>query len=229
MPDGRRGADPKGMPRTALRLLAPLALVCMAVALPASASAAITVPDVTQVLPGLLPQLPTLPGVLPAPAANGCANATLVPTGANAAQVRRATLCLLNHERTSRGLVALREDRQLRSVATRYSRQMVTHRFFAHVGYDGSTLRSRVRSATSYISSRVARWSLGENLYWGSDELATPQQSVDGWMHSPGHRANVLNGRFRDIGIGIAIGAPQQVDGAPAATYATEFGTRSFR
>jgi uncharacterized protein YkwD len=47
-------------------------------------------------------------------------------------------------------------------------------------------------------------------------------------MHSPGHRRNMLNKNFRDIGIGIAIGAPQDVAGSPAATYATEFGTRSF-
>jgi uncharacterized protein YkwD len=53
-------------------------------------------------------------------------------------------------------------------------------------------------------------------------------RSVDGWMHSAGHRRNVLDGKFRDIGIGIAIGAPQDVAGSPAATYATEFGTRSF-
>jgi hypothetical protein len=38
----------------------------------------------------------------------------------------------------------------------------------------------------------------------------------------------MLNRTFRDIGIGIAVGAPENVQGSPAATYATEFGTRSF-
>jgi uncharacterized protein YkwD len=181
------------------RLLAPLVLACLAVALPATASAA-------------------------AP----CANANLVPTATNGAQVRSATLCLINRERTSRGLVALRQDGQLRKVANGYSRDMVTHGFFAHVGYDGSTVRSRISKGTKYLSSRVSQWSLGENLYWGSGELSTPQESVQAWMHSPGHRANMLNKTFRDIGIGIAIGAPENVEGSPAATYATEFGTRSF-
>jgi uncharacterized protein YkwD len=134
----------------------------------------------------------------------------------------------MNVERTSRGLQALRADRQLRKVAERYSAEMVAHGFFAHVGFDGSTLSTRVKSSTKYLK-RTARWSLGENLYWGSGPLATPAQSVDAWMHSPGHRANLLNKNFRDIGIGIAIGAPEDVAGAPAATYATEFGTRSFR
>ena len=195
--------ETEGMTRSAsLRLLTSLALACLAVALPAATASA----------------------QAPAP----CANADLVPNGANVAAVRTATLCLLNVERTSRGLVALRADGQLRRVAQRYSGQMVTHRFFDHVGNDGSTLSSRILGTTKYVA-RAARWSLGENLYWGSGALATPAQSVQGWMNSPGHRRNVLNRRFRDIGIGITIGAPEDVSGAPAATYATEFGTRSFR
>ena len=181
------------------RLLAPVVLACLAVALPGSASAA-------------------------AP----CANASLMPTAANGAKVRAATLCLINRERTSRGLRALRHDGQLRQVAERYSRQMVRHSFFDHVGHDGSTLRSRISSATTYLN-RVATWSLAENLYWGSGHRATPLQSVRGWMLSPGHRRNVLHARFRDIGIGIAIGAPQDVEGSPSATYTTEFGTRTYR
>ncbi len=211
------------MSRTAaIRLLAPLALVCMGLALPGAASASITLPDLTTVVPKLLPSAGS-------PAAAGCADADAVPTSSNVATIRRATLCLLNRERKSHGLTALRADGQLRGVATRYSRDMVTHGFFAHVGYDGSTLGSRVRRSTRYLTGRVAKWSLGENLYWGSGRRATPRESVDAWMHSPGHRANVLNGRFRDIGIGIAIGAPQDIGGEPAATYTTEFGTRSFR
>jgi uncharacterized protein YkwD len=202
MVDKRRTVDPEGMHRTAARLLvAPLVLACLAFALPAAAASAAAMP---------------------------CANTDVVPSASNGATVRSATLCLLNVERTSRGLRPLRADNQLRKVADRYSGEMVTHSFFAHVGFDGSTLRSRIKSNTRYLSSRVSRWSLGENLYWGSGDLSTPAQSVDAWMHSPGHRHNVLNKNFRDIGIGIAIGAPQDVAGSPAATYATEFGTRSF-
>jgi uncharacterized protein YkwD len=205
------------------RLVAPLVLACLAVALPATADAAVTLPKVDAVVHRLLP------GASKAPAgATPCANADVVPTASNGAVVRSATLCLLNVERTSRGLRPLRADDQLRKVADNYSGQMVSHGFFAHVGFDGSTLRSRIKGGTRYLTRRVASWSLGENLYWGSGSLATPAQSVDAWMHSAGHRHNVLNKNFRDIGIGIAIGAPQDVGDSPAATYATEFGTRSF-
>jgi len=211
--------------RPSRRILSALALSCLTMALPASASAAITLPDaLSHVIPGQAPA----PTAAPPAAAAPCSNTDLVPTSANGEQVRSATLCLLNVERTSRGLHALRADRQLRKVADSYSQQMVTHSFFAHVGFDGSTLRSRVASGTRYLSSRVARWSLGENLYWGSGALATPAQSVSAWMHSPGHRVNVLNPKFRDIGIGIAIGAPDGAADDAAATYTTEYGTRAF-
>jgi uncharacterized protein YkwD len=58
-------------------------------------------------------------------------------------------------------------------------------------------------------------------------DAATPATIVRAWMHSPGHRANILNRRFREIGIGVASGAPVR-DGAAksGATYATEFGLR---
>jgi uncharacterized protein YkwD len=185
---------------SARRLLAPTVLACAVLALPAAATAA------------------------PGP----CANADLMPTAANGPQVRAATLCLLNRERTIRGRRALRHDGQLRKVAQGYSGEMVRERFFDHVGRDGSTFTGRVHGRTTYLRT-AGHWSLGENLYWGSGERATPRESVDGWMHSAGHRHNILNPGFRDIGIGIAIGAPEDVGGEPAATYTTEFGSRTSR
>jgi uncharacterized protein YkwD len=164
----------------------------------------------------------------PAPDIDGCAGSQLRPTAANEPQVRAATLCLINRERTSRGLRALRHDGQLRKAAQSYSRHMVRHGFFDHVSPGGSTPRSRITRSTTYLR-RAAAWSIGENLYWGTGERATAQQAVRGWMNSPGHRHNMLNPRFRDIGIGIAIGAPEDVGGTPGATYTTEFGTRAHR
>ncbi|HWC25664.1 MAG TPA: CAP domain-containing protein, partial [Solirubrobacteraceae bacterium] len=89
------------------------------------------------------------------------------------------------------------------------------------------TLTSRVRGGTSYLRGRLASWSLGENIAWGSGERATPQEIVRAWMRSPGHRRNILERRFRNIGIGVATGAPGDVSGRPAATYTTDFGQRA--
>jgi len=154
-----------------------------------------------------------------------CADATLTPDAGNISQIRSATRCLINAERTSRGRRALTDSRTLRTPAQRYSERMVREGFFDHVGPDGSTLLSRVRGLSRYLMG-ARGYSVGENLAWGSHELATPIEILNSWMNSPGHRRNILDGRFRDIGIGIASGAPESVDG-PAATYTTVFGQRS--
>jgi uncharacterized protein YkwD len=155
-----------------------------------------------------------------------CQDARLVPNKDNPARIRAAMLCLLNVERTSRGLTPLRSSGQLRKVATDWSRTMVRKHFFDHVSPAGSTMLSRVRKSTSYLNRNVRDWALGENLGWGSGPRSTPQVMVRMWMASDGHRDNILNDRFRHIGIGVATGAPANIGGQRAATYTTDFGYR---
>lgn len=165
-----------------------------------------------------------LPGS--ASAASSCADAGTVPSAENVAAVKSATLCLLNRERTSRGLPRLSANRQLAKAAQRHSANMVRHGFFDHVSPSGSTLNTRVKGGTSYLRGAVRSWSLAENIAWGSGELASPRQIVRSWMSSAGHRRNILERRFRHIGIGVATGAPGDAGGRPAATYTTDFGAR---
>ena len=108
-----------------------------------------------------------------------CANADAIPGNVGEPLVRTATLCLLNQERTSRGLKPLKASTPLLTVARRYSEQMVRQRFFAHVSPSGSTLVQRVRKSTRYL--RGARsWALGENIAWGS------RHARDACEHGPG-------------------------------------------
>lgn len=154
-----------------------------------------------------------------------CNNADLMPSARVAKKVQRATLCLLNERRAAHGLHKLRSSRRLRHAAGRFARLMVAGGFFAHEAPNGSTPVSRIRR-TSYLSG-TRFWVIGENLGWGTGSLATPRLMVRAWMRSPGHRANILDGRYREIGIGIAYGAPvRSFAAAPGATYATEFGLR---
>ncbi|MCW2989457.1 MAG: hypothetical protein JWM73_51 [Solirubrobacterales bacterium] len=169
-------------------------------------------------------QLPCVDGVTcPAPKP-GCANQDAQPAGGNLAAIRRSTLCLLNHERTKRGLGRLHANKPLRGVATKYARKMVSQSFFDHVSPGGSTFVQRI-VASSYLHPTDG-YSLGENLAWGAGAMATPKQIVRAWMHSPGHRANILNGSYRDIGVGVTLGVPV-AGGASGATYVNEFGARS--
>jgi uncharacterized protein YkwD len=163
-----------------------------------------------------------------ASAAQPCANAGLVPDASNVAETKAATLCLLNVERAARRLPRLLPNRPLGEAAQSYSAAMVSQRFFDHISPLGTTLSVRVTSA-SYRCGSSPSWILGENLAWGTGSFATPQEIVQQWMQSSGHRHNILERHFRHVGIGIAIGAPQDVGGMPAATYTTDFGSRVVR
>lgn len=154
-----------------------------------------------------------------------CPGAELAPSGTNAAAVRTAVLCLHNQERTRQGLPALRENARLRRAAEAHSAAMVARRFFEHTAPGGPTLTDRVRR-TGYLKPKRA-WTLGENIGWGSGTLASAQEIHLAWMRSPGHRANILSGAFREVGIGIAPAPPlAQYAHLPGATYTTDFGAR---
>jgi uncharacterized protein YkwD len=147
-----------------------------------------------------------------------CPNENVNPNDMSLADAKASTICLLNDIRQSNGLRAFRLNSKLSRASQRHTNAMTAHHFFAHGDFVG-----RIRSAHYLKNTRG--WTVGENIAWGSWDYATPASIVDGWMHSPPHRANILNGRFREIGIGISRGAP--VGGQErAATYGTDFGTR---
>ena len=157
-------------------------------------------------------------------AQDGCEAASARMGDVSETQLVRATLCLLNRERAERGLPRLRLNERLSDAADRHSRDMVRRGYFAHDSLTGASFVDRIRR-TGYL--RAARsWSLGENLAWGSGNRGTPEQIMRAWMNSPGHRANILTGRFREVGIGVSEGAPVRV-GLAAATYTTDFGFKN--
>jgi uncharacterized protein YkwD len=152
-----------------------------------------------------------------------CANAGVQPAAGNLADVRAAVLCLHNRERTARGLPPLRENAKLRRAAVGHSGDMVAGRFFAHESPAGADMTDRILR-TGY--ARGQSWSLGENIAWGSGVLGTAAEIQRAWMESPGHRVNILRPQFREIGIGIAVGAPVDAGGLDSATYTADFGVR---
>jgi uncharacterized protein YkwD len=149
---------------------------------------------------------------------HGCRHAQERPSEGVAA-AERATLCLLNAERRKHGLRPLRRDARLRAAALRQSRDMVRRHFFEHVNPDGVGHHERILAAGYRLGPGEP--ATGENLATGRRDAGIPAVIVDGWMHSPGHRANILRGGFEEIGIGIVAEAEE---GGPGATYTTTFG-----
>lgn len=166
-------------------------------------------------------------GAAPAVAAPAaCSGGELQPSAQNLAAVDDATLCLVNRERSSRGLVALKPVAPLTAAAHAYARRMAHDKFFDHTAPNGTTFITRIQR-TDYLRGGVRSWSVGENIAWGTGDLATPKAIVAAWMTSPGHRRNILTPGFRELGLGVALGAPQHgLADSGGATYVNEFGAR---
>ena len=105
---------------------------------------------------------------------------------------------LVNQERTSRGLPALKVDMTLVKTARMKSSDMVRNNYFAHQSPTYGSPFDLMRSQG--VSYRAA----GENLA-GAPTVESAHRNL---MNSPGHRANILNSRFTHVGIGIVSGGP---------------------
>jgi len=162
-----------------------------------------------------------------ASAGQACASMRATPAQVSTDQLATSTLCLLNAQRARYRLRPLRVSASLSQAAQRHASDMQRRRYFSHTSRDGSDFVQRIRR-TGYFK-RVSSWFVGENLAWGAGvNRSSPRGIVAAWMNSPPHRQNILNGRFREIGIGVVEGSPRRkVYGLPAATYATSFGSRS--
>jgi uncharacterized protein YkwD len=153
------------------------------------------------------------------PDVDGCEGSWLRPVPANAAQVHAATVCLINAQRAHHGLAPLTENVLLQRAAELHSLDMGKRKFFEHRNPDGVQPDARI------IRQGYPPILVGENLAWGELAQSPPARIVALWMKSPGHRANVLESGYREIGVGLAFGAPEpQDEPRQAAIYTTAFG-----
>ena len=110
---------------------------------------------------------------------------------------------LLNAERASAGLVALRVDARLSAIARARSADMVAKSYFSHTQPDA-------RKVLDFLTARAIKWyAAGEVIAWNNWPTLTDSaiNTRDGWMGSPSHRSIVLSGSYNYFGIGLAIDA----------------------
>lgn len=100
---------------------------------------------------------------------------------------------LVNNIRQQNGLKALTENWELSRVARYKSQDMLDNRYFSHTSPTYGTPFQMIKAFG--LSYRAA----GENIAMG---YSTPQAVVNGWMNSSGHRANILNASYTQIGVG---------------------------
>jgi uncharacterized protein YkwD len=97
--------------------------------------------------------------------------------------------------------------------------------YFHHDSFDGTAFSARI--ARWYPIGSFQSWSVGENLLWSSPNV-DPGRALDMWMRSPGHRANILNPQWREIGIGAvhSASAGGDFENLPVTIITTDFGVR---
>jgi hypothetical protein len=115
-----------------------------------------------------------------------------------ASPTEKEVVDLVNQERSLQGLHALNQDSRLDSAARGHSVDMAQNNYFDHYSRDGRSPWDRIADA-GYSCGRC-----GENIAVG---YSTPEAVMSGWMSSSGHRANILNSTYCDIGVGYAYGS----------------------
>jgi uncharacterized protein YkwD len=132
----------------------------------------------------------------------------------NSGTLAEQVIILVNNERSKVGLGAVTKNSALTKSAEDYAVRMGQYNFFGHKGNDGSTFITR-NTAAGYTNYR---W-MGENIAAGQ---RTPEEVMRDWMNSPGHKANIVNTKAKEIGVGYA-----KVNGSTYGTYwVQEFGAR---
>ncbi|WP_237289037.1 CAP domain-containing protein [Streptomyces gilvosporeus] len=115
-------------------------------------------------------------------------------SGGNSGSLARQVIAMVNAERAQKGCSPLAVDARLQAAAQRHSDDMAARNYYDHTSPDGVGPGDRITSA-GY------RWSTyGENIFKGPQDART---AMAGWMKSPGHRENILNCAFTQIGVGV--------------------------
>jgi len=130
-------------------------------------------------------------------------------------RVRAEMLARVNAARKEAGAPPLRANSKLDLAAQRHAEDMLARNYFAHQSPEKKTVRDRAKAA-GYD------WrAIGENIAEGQFSV---DEVMDTWMNSPGHRKNILEPEFKELGVGLALG--QTGRGGHRIVWAQAFGTR---
>ena len=157
-------------------------------------------------------------------AGGSCKAAEAAPSKLSKRQAAKSILCLINQERRSHGLGSVDRQGDQTKAARQHSRRMIRTNCFSHRCPGERELVSRMQHA-DYLPC-YCYWGVGENLAYGERSYGSPRSIMTAWMNSPEHRANILNGNYEHVGIGIVWGTPSGGSSRGSATYTTDFGYR---
>ena len=107
---------------------------------------------------------------------------------------------LLNSQRTAKGLTTLEWNDDVARIARMHSENMAKYQFFSHTGLDGTMVNDRADLCG------VSKWkAIGENIAYNRGYEKPAEFAVERWMQSNSHRENILNNRWKESAVGVAI------------------------
>lgn len=135
----------------------------------------------------------------------------------------RETFVLHNRIRRDHDLVPFCAHPMLEKAARAHSKDMIRRDYFSHDTRGGGDFARRLRSF-GYTPGGYKFYTVGENIAYGSGTQGGPADTMERWMASDGHRHNILNPEFRQIGVGAYSGDYQGTGGV--TMYTVDFGVR---
>lgn len=118
-----------------------------------------------------------------------------VPNISDIKALENEVIRLVNIERSKKGLMALKTNWQISRIARYKSQDMINKNYFDHYSPTYGSPFNMMESFSVKFSAA------GENIAMGQ---RTPSEVMNGWMNSPGHRANILSAAYSEIGVGVA-------------------------
>src|SRR4051794_19698644 len=124
----------------------------------------------------------------------------VAPDAATINAAESAMVTALNADRTAAGLVAVRVDPRLMSIARARSADMVAKSYFSHTQPDG-------RNVFDILSDAGITWyGAGEIIAWNTYPMTSTTAAANSqWMNSPGHHAIVVSTSYNYVGVGLAV------------------------
>lgn len=118
----------------------------------------------------------------------------------SAIDLEKLAFNLLNEQRAAKNLPALQWDEDVAKIARMHSENMAKYKFFSHTGLDGTMVNDRADLCG------VSRWkAIGENIAFNRGYDKPADFAVERWMNSISHRENILNDRWKQSAVGVAV------------------------
>lgn len=114
--------------------------------------------------------------------------------------LEKQVFALLNSQRSAKGLTALEWNDDVARIARMHSENMAKYKFFSHTGLDGTMVNDRADLCG------VNKWkAIGENIAYNRGYEKPAEFAVERWMQSNSHRENILNNRWKESAVGVAL------------------------